>query len=300
MQMSVLERCFVVLMLSGALLSCGSAKHSSSKRIAGKWQTAPVSIDGKNTEWQANEYDEKAMIGYSVTNDKDNLYIMVHTGDLATQLKILNEGLTVWIDRTGEKNEQTAINFPIPADHKTRAPSENFYDENLTPDKVRVHMEDRVKVAMTHATEYSLQGFKSCNLQYPITEKDSCGIVVQMSVDGELNELVWEAVVPFRAFFFKNEITRADKGRPLSITIETTASKRPEGKDGAPRRSNNNNAPRARPGVSFGVGGMGMGMNMGGGNRYGNGGPVQPSAADITEQLYKSTKTYKRFGLGFQ
>src|ERR1700751_3901141 len=105
----------MVFTLAG-VVSCSSSKHSKSKRLPGVWQVQPVTIDGNNKDWPSPypEYDDKAMLGYAVSNDKDNLYITVETGDLATQLKILRNGLTVWIDRKGEKNELTAINFPIP------------------------------------------------------------------------------------------------------------------------------------------------------------------------------------------
>jgi len=86
-------------------VSCSSSKHSTSKRLPGLWQVQPINIDGSNKDWPSPypEYDDKAMLGYAVSNDKDNLYITVETGDPATQLKILREGLTVWIDKTANK-----------------------------------------------------------------------------------------------------------------------------------------------------------------------------------------------------
>jgi len=48
------------------------------------------------------------------------------------------------------------------------------------------------------------------------------------------------------------------------------------------------------------MGGMGMGMRMGGGGggMHNRGGNNQQN--NIMEPLYKSTKTYKKFGLAFQ
>ena len=105
-----------ILFFSLVLPSCSGSKHSKTKRLPGTWQATPIVIDGDNRDWPSPypEYDDKAMLGFAVSNDKDNLYITVETGDPATQLKILREGLTVWIDRKAEKNEETAINFPIP------------------------------------------------------------------------------------------------------------------------------------------------------------------------------------------
>src|SRR6267154_5604685 len=107
----------VALLLSViSIASCGSSKHSKSKKLPGVWQAEPITIDGNNKDWPSPypEYDQKAMLGYAVSNDKNNLYITVETGDPATQLKILREGLTVWIDKTGKQEQVTAINYPLP------------------------------------------------------------------------------------------------------------------------------------------------------------------------------------------
>ncbi len=224
------------------LVSCSSSKHSKIKRIPGTWQAQPITIDGSNKDWPSPypEYDDKAMLGYAVSNDKDNLYITVETGDPATQLKILRNGLTVWIDKTANKEELTAINYPIPitssGDSKQSGdkPQSGQMQQGQggggnAQDKQRQILEDKVSRAMDDAKEYSLQGFKSCNLQFPILEKDTCGIVVRIGLDGDTNELVWEAVVPFKSFYYKSQIARSDKGKPISICFETEGLKRPAG-----------------------------------------------------------------------
>lgn len=287
-------------------IACKSSKHSSIKRAkVGIWQAQPITIDGSNKDWPSPypEYDDKAQIGYAVSNDKDNLYITVETGDPATQLKIIKEGLTVWIDRKGEKNELTAINFPIPdntkessSTHQSSGSGQYQGQSSAQQQKQRMDLEDRVKKAMEGANQYSLQGFKSCNLQFPIMENDTCGIKVRMAID-EDNELVWEAVVPFKTFYFKPELTRPDRGRAVSVCFETIAMKRPAGQ-GNGGHSNGGSSGGMRP--SFGMGGgMGMGMRMGGGGNRG-GSRNNNQANDPMESAYKSTKTWKQFGLAFQ
>lgn len=286
-----------VLALALCVGACSSARHGHSKRLPGMWQAQPAVIDGSNTDWPSPYpfYDEDAMLGYAVSNDTDNLYITVETGDPATQLKLLREGFTVWIDKTGKEEEMTAINFPIPrsASEGGAALRPEHSLTNLSPQQQRFEIEDKVKGALLKATEYSLQGFKACNLQYPIGVKDSCGIYVRMAVDVD-NELVWEAVIPFRSFYFKPRLTRADKGKPISICFETTGQKRPAGQ---PSGNGSGRAGRGgvRPGIGLGVGGMGLGMNMGGGGRQ----SAPPTMVDLMEPLYKSTKTWKKVGLAF-
>ncbi len=283
-------------------ISCNTTKHSKSKRLPGTWQATPIVIDGKNTDWPAPYpfYDDKAMLGYSVSNDKENLYITVETGDLATQLKILRNGLTVWIDRKGGKDEQVAINFPIPTDQpknrqgneKNKPPRTNSQPgQGSGQDRQRLELEDKVRAALGEVKDYSLQGFKACNFEFSLLEKDTCGIIVRIDMDKD-NELVWEAVIPFKSFYFKTGITRVDKGKPLSICIETTGSEKPAGQQGG----GGNRSGGMRP--SMGYGGMGMGMHMGGGGRRGYN--DHPAQNNIMEPLYKSTKTWKKFGIGWQ
>ncbi len=306
MQTSVFSRAIMLCIVLG-LFSCSSSKHSSSKRLPGVWQVEPVTIDGSNKDWPSPypEYDEKAAIGYAVSNDKENLYITVETGDPATQLKILREGLTVWIDRKGEKGEETAINYPIPVNKDSkeqRAPRQKVQGEGQQgmgsdrQQKQRMELEDKVRAALDEAKEFSLQGFKSCNLQFPIMELDTCGIVVRIGLDAD-NELVWEAKVPLKTFYFKPQVTRADKGKPISICFETTAMKRPPGQQGG---GSHGGGSGFRPSVGFGgMGGMGMGMGMGGGMHRGGGRNSNQNSTDMMEPAYKSTKTYKKFGLAY-
>jgi len=290
-----------------ALSSCGSSKHSKVKRLPPcAWQVIPIDIDGNNRDWPSPypDYDDKAMLGYAVSNDKDNLYITVETGDPATQLKILREGLTVWIDKKGEKEEVTGINYPIPtaADNSKdggQRPSSMHAQSGAgsvdQEQKRRMALEEKVRRALPDANEYSLQGFKNCNLQFPIMVADSCGIIMRMSIDSD-DEMVWEAVVPFKSFYFKSELTKVDKGRPISICFETTAMTRPAGQGGGTNSGGHGGGGGFSPGV--GMGGMGMGMRMGGGGGRGHSNPQ--AAPDIMEPAYKSTKTYKKFGLAFQ
>jgi len=297
--------CSILVILSMFLLfvSCNSSKHSKSKKLPGVWQAEPIVIDGSNKDWPSPypEYDDKAQLGYAVSNDKENLYITVETGDLATQLKILKNGLTVWIDKTGEKTEETAINFPIPTEAKEeneegeKRPAKGQWQQGngSSQDKQRMALEDRVKKAITEANEYSLQGFKGCNLQFPVMEKDTCGIVVRMAIDND-NEMVWEAVVPFKSFYTKREVDKRDKGKPMSICFETVGMKKPANQGGGNRSGGGSGM---RP--SMGMGGMGMGMRMGGGGSHGGNRGGGQSNNSIMEPAYKSTKTWKKFGIAF-
>ena len=299
------------------LSACGGSKSSGSKRLPGTWQVSPIVIDGSNKDWPSPypEYDGKAALGYCVSNDENNLYVTVETGDLATQMKILRNGLTVWIDKTGKKEETTAINFPLPADYEQRSgtagnekrPSGGHWQQNggtvtggaptTTDAKMQRDMilQEHVRADLKKLKGYSFQGFKACNMEFPLLERDSCGIVVRIDVDSD-NEMVWEAVIPFKSFYYRSKVGRMDKGKPMSICIETVGSKRPATPAGSGGSGQGGGG--FRP--SIGMGGMG-GMRMGmGGGRGGSHDGGQHTAPDTEmENLYKSTKSYKIFGIAW-
>jgi len=325
------SRALVFVLLGLVVIAgCAGGKKAKTKRLAGTWQMSPIVIDGKNNDWPSPypEYDDKALLGYCVSNDKYNLYITVETGDIATQLKILKNGLTVWIDKTGEKDEITGINFPIPqefieketkrktgqsstatqSDDNGGRPSAGHWEEATgggtrtnNREQHRMAMQEKVRSALEKAQYYSLQGFKACNLEFPLLENDTCGIKVRMTLDSE-NELIWEAVVPFKSFYYKKEIGKMDKGKPISVCFETTGSKRPAGQQYNGGGGSAGSGGGFSPSIGFGgFGGMGMSMGMGGGGYHGGGhhGGQQSHTDSEMESLYKSTKTYKVFGLAW-
>ena len=302
----MLRRNFIVFTISvtAGLSACGVVGHKKSKKQAGVLVETPVVVDGINHEWHKplGNYDEKAMLGYAVANDSENLYITVETGDAATQMKILENGLTVWIDKSGGETQSTAINYPIPATYKGKELKDGAYtrvhaEQDAGPaeamQKRLLDLRMNIKQAIAQADEYSLQGFKGCNLQFPVTAQNSCGIEVRINID-EDNELIWEAKIPFRAFYFKNKVDKADMRRQMSVCIETTGSKRPAGQPPVARSARQRSGGGIRPG--FSVGGMGMGVQFGGGGAGGGSNAYDPNLT-LMEPLYKTTKTWTKVGI---
>lgn len=274
--------------------------------MVGTWQAQPLSIDGYDRDWPQPfpNYDDKALIGYAISNDKDNLYIAVETGDLATQLKILQNGFTVWIDKTGRNEKKTAIHFPLPQqnrynnrlDRDNNSGDQPKRDETNSEDRRRMALIDRVNRAFDSAIQYSLQGFKGCNSQFLMSETDTCGIFVKVGIDST-NELVWEAKIPFSSFYNKQHIDKRDLGKTMGICVTTNGVKRPDGVNS--NRNNHSNVGGFRPSIGFGgMGGMGVGMSMGSGRGM-HGSSRSPQTNSIMEPLYKNTETSKKFSLAY-
>ena len=107
----------LLLTAMSAISSCGGMKHAGRQQAAmpGNWQAQPVVVDGDSKEWPSPypNYDAKAMVAYATANDKENLYITMETGDEMTQIKILKQGMAVYIDTNARRDHQYTINYPL-------------------------------------------------------------------------------------------------------------------------------------------------------------------------------------------
>lgn len=286
------------------ILSCSSEKksHKSPTKIHGVWQASPIVIDGKKDDWPSPyPYDNtKAMITYDITNDKDNVYITVLTGDPATELKILRKGIVVWIDKNGTEVQATSICFPVGNEKGPVKKTGQFKKDEPTGQQASTGqgkaLMEAVDKSLSTAKEFFIQGFKGCKGKFNTTDGDSCGIKVAVGLD-EYDQLVWEAVIPFKTFYNKATIDKRDQGKPLSVCFDLLGLERPAGQG-------NGNGGGMRPGGmrmgmgGLGMGGMGMGMSMrspgaGGGHRGGG-------AGNGNEQLYKSFTFWHKTGIAWQ
>src|SRR5882757_4656168 len=124
MQTSIFR--LTALLIPVALASaCRSTKADRSvpDGQASNWQKQPLTIDGSDSDWvrplPGIEATEK--LTYAMTNDADNLYVLISTKDPAEQNKILSGGMTVWINNQAEKTNDQAIGLGFPLDpHSNR------------------------------------------------------------------------------------------------------------------------------------------------------------------------------------
>ena len=269
--------------------SCNCSKHSEkSKTLPGTWQSQPIVIDGDSKDWPSPypNYDAKAMVAYATSNDKNNLYVTMETGDEMTQLKILKQGMTVSIDTNGRKESQFNINYPLQNDNDPIEMSKQEPHKKESHYHPEGQWSSNIRKSAKDANQFSLEGFKNCNGGYIITQTTSCGIKVMLRID-EYKELVWEAVIPFRAIYNKDTITAADAGRPISVCFSVNRFKHPGSKS-----SSDNSANPAGMNNNMSSGGMRGGGASRGGGRSPNEDPLQ--------HLYENTKTWKQFGIAYQ
>lgn len=236
-------------------VACRSSKSTAAAQQDTQgvsWQKQPLTIDGSDSDWvkplPGIESAEK--LTYAMTNDADNLYVLISTKDQAEQNKILSGGMTVWINNQGDKTNDEAIGLGFPLD-----PHSNREKQLMAEARPQVYKDRSAK--LDDADEYELYGFSRGEpiQHFNYGDTNSAGVEVRMNYNAS-GDLVYEAKVPLKAVFSRgNNIHYAGRNVAIGIFIE-----------GIP----------APPG-SRGGGGGGGGVSIGGGlgfGSFGSGGGV--------------------------
>lgn len=274
------------------LLSCSASKRGGrSAAVPGTWQGTPIAIDGDCADWPSPypNYDAKAKVAYATSNDGENLYVTLQTGDPLTQIKIMKQGLTVSIDTSGHKDATFNINYPLQnEDDLTELFSRTDQSATAGTSHASRQFDQKLKRSAEGCNQFSLDGFGTCNGGYLVSQEVSCGVRVKLAID-EYKQLVWEAVIPLRILYPQGAATVVQGAKPISICYAVKGFKAPsaKGNQGAAMPMNNNMS-RGGLGAGGGMNSTPMGTSPGGGgsNREG---PMQ--------HLYESTKTWKHFSL---
>jgi len=147
---------------------------------------AEIKIDGKLTEWdnKFQAYNNATDIFYTISNDADNLYLVVQAADPSIIKKILKRGITFSIDLSNKRQEAgPQITYPF------LAPSDITIDFKNTPQiipgspfsvkEVADFMERNNKI-LTEKSKYLLtKGFKGMDTLTSISNENGLKAAVQ-------------------------------------------------------------------------------------------------------------------------
>jgi hypothetical protein len=72
-------------------------------------------IDGNISEWKVDSFetDKETQVQYAIDHDPNFLYVAVKIADQRTQMKIMLQGMNMFLDKKGKHREGTGINFPL-------------------------------------------------------------------------------------------------------------------------------------------------------------------------------------------
>lgn len=270
---------YLILFTAFLFASCSSSKNSSQTDIVTniKWQKDSLVINGDDGDWikPLPFNDEKLGFSWSVTNDKDNLYILVAGTNETIIGRILRGGMTVYINTHGVKEEAGAASIAFPTGNRIKK------DERMLND--RPELQQNKHVAINAVQDYSLSGFQQIktpeNFDYGKTNAENIQLSVGLNPSGQL---VYEAAVPLASFLSKNELnSNARKSIAIAFEIENIPGAAGSGSGGG-------------IGIggglgfgSFGTGG-GLGLSIGTGSLIGGGNRNKPG---------KPTKIWNEFTL---
>ncbi|HTH82576.1 MAG TPA: hypothetical protein VL490_06555 [Mucilaginibacter sp.] len=238
-----------------------------------------VSVDGNIKEWGDLAYtNDKAKISYTISNDKNNLYLVVKTKDHEKQSDILGSGITFSIDTKGRKRNSYAVTFPVSG---MGEPTE-FVDMDA--------QQLRSKIELSKFRKVKVEGFKGID-DKEINFSNLTNIKISIGYD-EDGSLVYEEAIPLNLF---NANDQLDKEWSYNIKINGLVKKmqvfRAIVQTPATSRSSNS----GRPGSNI----PSDGINLSNGDRMGSSRNIDNSPnSDIrTMQVTPSIDFWGKFNL---
>ncbi len=205
------KRAAVILSFIAAAWGCGSARNAeqTTTTAAATWQAQELVINGNDSEWVGSMafYNEKLKFGYTVSNDRSNLYVRLLTTDPQAQQQILRGGLTVLINSHGVKDEHGAAGISFPTG--------NLNQQNNT--SARPELNSNINIALSNARDYSIFGFTNAKTveNYDLGKANPDGIEVGIGLNAS-NAIVYEAKLPFTAIFNQSGAVNAP-GRNIAV-----------------------------------------------------------------------------------
>jgi hypothetical protein len=236
-------------------------------QLNSKWRTQNIIIDGKNTEWEGGVFLKDANASINIYNDNDNIYIGIVSSDKTLARKIMMNGFTVWLDRTGSDEKNFGIHFPIGMSDSQPQEMPQM-SENQEPPKgmgERGGMEENMMRGFNEFEIMGAGGKPESRIQFV----ENKGIEVRIGMDKD--KFLYELKVPIK---IKGDIAYAigsDTGKVISVGIETGAMSAKSMKKGKPGGGGEEGGQEGSDNGGGGMGGNGGGMG-GGGGMAGNGG----------------------------
>jgi len=255
------------MILPAVLLSrCGPSRNSQDSAAGmAVWQQRPLTIDGSDSDWTKPlpGYSSSEKLSYAITNDGANLYILLSTKDPQEQQKIIQGGMTVWVNQKAEKSIGDAVGIGYPLDTR------NDHDRNLM-EEARPDQYKHKPATLEDRKDYALYGFVRDSIgNYTYGDDNPQGVRMRMDYDNA-GELVYEASLPLTVLFPGHNPSSSYAAKSIAVGIHIQGL--PPGTD----------VPRGSSGPTIGVGGgvgfgtfgsgAGVGISIGTGTMIGGGG----------------------------
>jgi hypothetical protein len=272
----------LMVLASGACSSSRKSEGSgSSSSATSQWQSRPLTVDGRDDDWvKPLPYSlPSESVSYAITNDGQNLYILLSTKNPQEQQKIIQGGMSVWVNTQAEKSNTDAVGIGYPLD------AHSDPDKNLMAEAQPQRYENNKPVTLGDKKAYDLYGFSQDSAIQTFTygENNPQGVQVQMNFNSS-DELIYEASIPLTTLYPKHNTASSYAALSLAVGIYI---------EGLPPDAHVPRGPGGGSPVGVGIGagtgtfgsGVGLGLSFGGGG-LGRGGRAN-------KQLYDETQIWK-------
>jgi hypothetical protein len=130
-------------------------------------------LDGKLTEWSAQNFqtDPATEIKYAMDNDNQNLYLALAIPNSRMQIKLMHQGMEMYIDLKAKKKEGKGIEFPVKKNAQAddaiitfNAQNTNDAIEHSTPEQRKAKlkaMRASLAISLTTMRVFGFEGHKS-------------------------------------------------------------------------------------------------------------------------------------------
>lgn len=192
--------------------------------IVTSWQNEPLSIAATEA-WEApTETDKRSKLDYALSNDRDNLYIMLQTADPATRLRMIRAGMEIEIQTPENAKNPGTIKYPLPEERITMF--DGIGRQEGPRERPRQDPTEMFKRVMANQKELELSGFiYHPNGRVPLENEGGINIGVDMDNQGVIT---YKAVIPLNTFLSE---TLSGKGAQANhlLTIVINAIDMPTG-----------------------------------------------------------------------
>jgi len=261
--------------------ACSSSRKTEASDTApmvrSSYQRQPLYIDGSDNDWvRPLPYAIKEeYVSYSISNDEKNLYILLTTASRQEQQKIIEGGMSVWVNTKGDKSNGDAVGIGYPLNEQ------NDRDRQLMQDaQPQRYQHKAVRLEDKHT--YALYGFnKDTTIQHH-TYGDSNAAGVNMRLDyNNHGDIIYEASIPLQSLY--PDHTPGTSYPTGNLAVGIFIEPLPSGTR-VPRESGGGGGPGFGVGIGGGMGGFGsgVGLGLGVGHEFG-GGSRRPNRALFDE-----------------
>ncbi|HWB90219.1 MAG TPA: hypothetical protein VG605_00140 [Puia sp.] len=182
-----------------AITACRSSRESRTDTTpTATWQQQPLTVDGSDKDWTRPlpGHSKSDNLDYEIANDGQNLYVLVSTKDQLEMQKIIQGGMTVWVNTKSDKSQAGAIGIGYPLD------SRNDRDRSLMEEAQPDRYKQPRAVTLEDKKDYALYGFgKESEVgNYTYGDDNPQGVKMRMDYNNG-GELIYEASIPLATLY---------------------------------------------------------------------------------------------------